>query len=219
MIRVTATNLRPATFADSTKLEVGDIAMAVGNPLGLASSVTQGIVSGLNRQVPEGDGVILQSAVQTSAPINPGNSGGALVDIQGRVIGIPTLAASDPQLGGAASGIGFAIPSSVVKDIADQIIKYGHVVNSHRPYLGITIADTTNGVYVNSVTAGAPAAKAGINVGDVITAVAGKTVTTSDELGTVVAGFRPGQTVRTRIVRQDGSATTVTVKLGELPGG
>jgi putative serine protease PepD len=219
VIRVNATNLRAATLADSSKLEVGDIAMAIGTPLGLASSVTEGIVSGLNRQEPEGNGVTLQNAIQTSAPINPGNSGGALVDIQGRVIGIPTLAASDPQLGGTAAGIGFAIPSSVVKDIAGQIVKHGHVVNSHRAYLGITIADTGDGVYVSSVGAGGPAAKVGIAVGDVIIAVAGKAASTSVQLGTVLAGLRPGQAVRVKIVRQDGSTATVTVKLGELPGG
>ena len=102
--------------------------MAIGNPLGLSSSVTQGIVSALNRSSSEGGGVTLPNTIQTSAPINPGNSGGALVDIQGRVIGIPTLAASDPQLGGAAAGIGFAIPSNTVKDIAGQIVKHGKVV-------------------------------------------------------------------------------------------
>ena len=147
--------------------------MAIGNPLGLSSSVTEGIVSGLNRQESEGNGVMLQNAIQTSAAINPGNSGGALVDIHGRVIGIPTLAASDPQLGGAAAGIGFAIPSSTVKDIAGQIVKNGKVVNSNRAYLGIQIGDTGNGVYVGTVTAGGPSAKAGLVAGDVITAVNG----------------------------------------------
>ena len=99
--------------------------------------------------------------IQTSAAINPGNSGGALVDLYGRVIGIPTLAATDPELGSTASGIGFAIPSNVVTDIAGQIVKYGHVVNSHRAYLGVTIGDSTNGVYVTGVTAGSPAFDAG----------------------------------------------------------
>ena len=112
--------------------------MAIGNPLGLSSSVTQGIVSALGRSSSEGGGVTLPNTIQTSAPINPGNSGGALVDIQGRVIGVPTLAASDPQLGGAAAGIGFAIPSNTVRDIAGQIVKNGKVVNSHRAYLGIS---------------------------------------------------------------------------------
>jgi S1-C subfamily serine protease len=117
------TGLTPATFADSTKLHVGDIALAIGNPLGLASSVTQGIVSYVGRTVPEGGGVVLADTVQTSAAINPGNSGGALVDINGQVIGIPTLAAADPQLGGgAAPGIGFAISGNIAKAIASKLI-------------------------------------------------------------------------------------------------
>ena len=128
----------------------------------------------VGRQEPEGNGVVLQNAIQTSAAINPGNSGGALVNIRGSVIGIPTLAAADPQLGGAAAGIGFAIPSNTVKSIATQIIQHGHVVSSGRPYLGIQVGDTGNGVYVGSLTAGGPAAKAGIHVGDLIVSVNGK---------------------------------------------
>jgi putative serine protease PepD len=96
--------------------------LAIGNPLGLRSSVTQGIVSSTNRSVAEGNGVTLASAIQTSAAINPGNSGGALVDLSGRVIGIPTLAALDPELGGEAAGIGFAIPSDTVTQVATRLI-------------------------------------------------------------------------------------------------
>ena len=209
--------LRPATFANSSKLSVGEIAMAIGNPLGLSSSVTEGIVSALNRQAPEGNGVTLQNAIQTSAPINPGNSGGALVDIQGRVIGIPTLAAADPQFGGAAAGIGFAIPSNTVVNIAGQIAKSGHVTSSGRAYLGVQIGDTGTGVYIGAVTAGGPAATAGLSVGDVITAVGGKPTTNSDDLGSVLAGFRPGQTVKVTIMRQTGATATLNVTLGELP--
>src|SRR5207249_11840726 len=145
------------------KLRAGDLAMAIGNPLGLQSSVTQGIVSALGRQEPEGNGFVLQNAIQTSAAINPGNSGGALVNIGGQVIGIPTLAAADPQLGGAAGGIGFAIPSNTVTSIASQLVKFGHVVNSGRPYLGVRVGDTGNGAYLGEVTAGSPAAQAGLN--------------------------------------------------------
>jgi S1-C subfamily serine protease len=113
----------PATFADSSKISVGDIALAIGNPLGLHSSVTQGIVSSVGRSVPEGNGVTLTSAIQTSAAINPGNSGGALVNLTGQVIGVPTLAALDPQLGNSpASGIGFAISSNQVKTVATRIL-------------------------------------------------------------------------------------------------
>jgi S1-C subfamily serine protease len=119
VIRIAGARPRPATFADSSEVEVGDIALALGNPLGLRSSVTEGIVSAVGRSVPEGDGVTLSSAIQTSAAINPGNSGGALVDLSGRVIGIPTLAALDPQMGASESpGIGFAIDSTTVRRVA-----------------------------------------------------------------------------------------------------
>jgi putative serine protease PepD len=122
MIRIAGARPRPATFADSSQVEVGDIALAVGNPLGLRSSVTEGIVSAVRRSVPEGDGVTLSSAIQTSAAINPGNSGGALVDLSGRVIGIPTLAALDPQMGASeAPGIGFAIDSNTVRRVAEAL--------------------------------------------------------------------------------------------------
>jgi len=212
-----SSGLQPAVFANSSKLRVGDIAMAIGNPLGLSSSVTQGIVSALGRSSSEGGGVTLPNTIQTSAPINPGNSGGALADIQGRVIGVPTLAAADPQMGGAAAGIGFAIPSNTVKDIAGQIVKNGKVVNSHRAYLGINIGDTGEGVYVGSVSAGTPAAKAGIKAGDVIVAVDGQQTLTSDALGAVLAQHRPGQTVKVKIAHQNGSSATVNVTLGEYP--
>jgi putative serine protease PepD len=112
-----------ASFAASPDPEVGDIVLAIGNPLGLRSSVTQGIVSSLRQSVPEGDGVTLSPAIQTSAAINPGNSGGALADLSGRVIGIPTLAALDPEMGGAqAPGIGFAIPASTVEQVANRLL-------------------------------------------------------------------------------------------------
>ena len=114
----------PASFADSADLRVGDLVLAIGNPLGLRSSVTDGIVSSLHRTVAEGGGVTLAGTIQTSADINPGNSGGALVDLRGRVIGIPTLTATDPEFGGAqAEGIGFAIPSSTVRRIVPRLIE------------------------------------------------------------------------------------------------
>jgi putative serine protease PepD len=123
VVRLAGAAPKPAAFADSSKLQVGDIALAIGNPLGLASSVSEGIVSSTGRTVSEGNGVTLNSALQTSAAINPGNSGGALVNLSDQVIGIPTLAATDPQLGGgAAPGIGFAIPSNTVRQVANQLI-------------------------------------------------------------------------------------------------
>ena len=222
VVKIPAQGLRPIAFARSSQLEVGDIALAVGNPLGLTSSVTEGIVSALNRTVTEGSGsnASISQAVQTSAAINPGNSGGALVDLSGRLIGIPTLAASDPQIGGAAAGIGFAIPSDTVKDIAGQIVRYGKVVNSHRAYLGVTVGDLVSGsgVYVSSVAAGGPAAKAGLKAGDVIIAVGGKPTPTTDQLTTVLAAMKPGQTVAVSILHQNGSRGSVKLTLGSFPG-
>jgi S1-C subfamily serine protease len=219
VIKVVGRTLRPATFGDSNALEVGDIAMAIGNPLGLQSSFTEGVVSALGRDESEGNGVTLRNAIQTSAAINPGNSGGALVNISGQVIGIPTLAASDPQLGGAAAGIGFAIPGNDVRDYASQIIAHGRVIDTHRAYLGIRIGATNAGVYVGSVTPGGPAAKAGIKVGDVITAVDGKPTLTQDALGAALAAKKPGETVTLSIVGQDTRTRSVKVTLGQFPGG
>jgi putative serine protease PepD len=128
VIHVTATDLKPATFGDSSKLVVGDIVLAVGNPLGLQTSVTEGIVSAIGRDVTESSTVTLSGIIQTSADINPGNSGGALVDLSGTVVGIPTLAALDPEFNDTpASGIGFAIPSNVAVDVAGQLIANGRV--------------------------------------------------------------------------------------------
>jgi S1-C subfamily serine protease len=123
VIRLSSAAPKPASFADSSTVEAGETALALGNPLGLRASVTEGIVSGERQSVPEGNGVTLPSVIQTSAEINPGNSGGALVDVTGRVIGIPTLAALDPDLGDAqAPGIGFAIPSNTARSIATHLI-------------------------------------------------------------------------------------------------
>jgi putative serine protease PepD len=123
VIRLGETTPAPAAFADSSEVQAGDIVFAIGNPLGLQSSVTQGIVSSINRSVSEGDGVTLSNVIQTSAEINPGNSGGALVDLGGKVIGIPTLAALDPEFGNnQAPGIGFAIRSEDVRRVADRLI-------------------------------------------------------------------------------------------------
>jgi putative serine protease PepD len=126
VIRLVAARPTPATFADSANLDVGDLVLAIGNPLGLRSSVTEGIVSSLGRTVAEGNGVTLSPVIQTSAAINPGNSGGALVDLTGHVIGVPTLAALDPEFGATeAPGIGFAIPSNTVEQIAAGLIAAG----------------------------------------------------------------------------------------------
>jgi S1-C subfamily serine protease len=221
VIKVSGAHLQPATFADSSKLAVGDLAIAIGNPLGLRSSVTEGIVSGFRQAVPEEGNVTLPSVIQTSAAINPGNSGGALVDIEGRVIGIPTLAAIDPQLGGgSAPGIGFAIPSNLARDIAGQIIANGEVVDSHRAFLGIRVGDTNeNGVFVGSVTAGGAAEKAGVQAGDVIESVDGEATPTTAALSAVLAGLKPGRTIPMVVKHQDGTRIALKVKLGTYPGG
>jgi S1-C subfamily serine protease len=220
VLHIDAGGLHPAGFADSSKLQVGDVALAIGNPLGLQSSVTEGIVSALGRTVNEDNGVALPNVIQTSAPINPGNSGGALVDLQGQVIGIPTLAATDPQLGGgAAAGIGFAIPSNTVRDIAAQLIGQGRVTNSHRAWLGVEVAPTTSGgLLVTKVEAGGPAAKAGIKAGEFVTAVQGTATPDPATLADVLAGLRPGQTVRVGVASPDGARRTVQVTLGQFPG-
>lgn len=220
VLRIQASGLHPATFANSSKLQVGDIVLAIGNPLGLTSSVTDGIVSAVDRTVSEGGGISLPGVIQTSAPINPGNSGGALVDLQGQVVGIPTLAAVDPQLGGQANGIGFAISSNMAKDIAVQLVRYGHVVNSHRAFLGVSLFSVSGstGALVASVEPGGPAADAGIRAGDLITAVDGNPTSSDSALGDVLANLQPGQKVQVNIVRQSGAVATVIVTLGQYPG-
>jgi putative serine protease PepD len=125
VIRIKGARPRPATLANSTHVQVGDLALAIGNPLGLRSSVTEGIVSAVGRSVPETGSVTRSSVIQTSAAINPGNSGGALVDLSGQVIGIPTLSAVDPAMGAEAPGIGFAIDSNTVRQVADSLLRSG----------------------------------------------------------------------------------------------
>ncbi len=222
-------HLIPAHFADSSKLQVGDIVLAMGNPLGLASSVTDGIISAVGRTVSEpqesgSPGPTLPDAIQTSAAINPGNSGGALVDLSDQVVGIPTLAATDQQVGGAAPGIGFAIPANIVTDIAGQIVRTGHVTNSHRAALGVRVQTVAGpdgqpaGVGIATVTAGGAAAKAGLTAGDVITAVNGTATPDTETLAAVLAGLRPGQQVPVSVTKTGGGTATVQVTLEQLPG-
>jgi S1-C subfamily serine protease len=225
-----AGKLKPASFGDSAKLEDGDLVLAIGNPLGLAGSVTEGIVSAVGRTVsePSGEGspgATLPDTIQTSAAINPGNSGGALVDLAGQVVGIPTLAATDQQLGGgAAPGIGFAISSAMATRIARQLVATGHVTSSGRAALGVEVASEVTadgspaGVGVVSVTPGGPAAQAGLRAGDIITAVNGTATPDAQTLSAVLANLRPGQTVTVRVTRAGGGGATVKVTLGQLPG-
>jgi len=217
VIKISAPNLQPATFADSSTLSVGDFVLAMGNPLGLQSSVTEGIISALGRQVSEPNGNALPDVIQTSAAINPGNSGGALVDLDGQVVGIPTLAATDPQLGGSAPGIGFAIASSRAKFIADQLIATGHVTNSERAYMGVTLQDAyRGGAVVADVQSGSPAAKAGLVVGDTITAIDGTDVPDAATLIEAIAGHKPGDVVKLTVQRTDGTTATLNLTLGTL---
>jgi putative serine protease PepD len=220
VIRANDGSLTPATFGDSSALVVGDVVLAIGNPLGLQSSVTDGIVSATGRTVQEPGGAALPNTIQTSAPINPGNSGGALANLAGEVVGIPTLAASDPQIGGTAPGIGFAIPSNTAKDLAQQLIDHGKVVDSHRAYLGIRAADvqSAQGVLVYSVEQGGPAAKAGVPEGVLITSIDGQPTPDSGTLAAVLASLEPGKTVAIDTLSRDGSTKTYQVTLGELPG-
>ncbi|HEU4671919.1 MAG TPA: trypsin-like peptidase domain-containing protein [Candidatus Limnocylindrales bacterium] len=220
VVRVSGGDLTPATFGDSSALVVGDVVLAIGNPLGLQSSVTDGIVSAIGRTVQEPNGTAIPNAIQTSAPINPGNSGGALANLAGEVVGIPTLAATDPQIGGTAPGIGFAIPSNTAKDIAQQLIDHGKVVSSHRAYLGIRAADVQGGqgVLVYSVEQGGPADQAGLPAGVLITSIDGKPTPDSGTLAAVLAGLEPGKTVAVETLSRDGSTKTYQVTLGELPG-
>ncbi|MEV6111786.1 trypsin-like peptidase domain-containing protein [Streptomyces sp. NPDC052109] len=215
--------LRAAVFGDSEKVDVGQIVLAMGSPLGLSSSVTEGIVSATGRTVSEaggGTGATIANMVQTSAAINPGNSGGALVNLAGQVIGIATLGAADPDLGGsAAPGIGFAIPASLVKTIAGQIVKHGKVVDSGRAALDITARTVVDeryqpaGVAVVSVKPGGAADKAGLRAGDIITKVAGRPVNTATSLAVALASAKPGQRISVTYQR-GGSERTAKVTLG-----
>ena len=224
VVRVAGAKLSPASLADSDKLSVGEICLAIGNPLGLASSVTEGIVSFNGRTVSEGAGIVLPDTVQTSAAINPGNSGGALVDLAGRLIGSPTLAAADPKLGGgAAPGIGFAIPSNRVRFIADQLIAHGKVTNTGRASLGVTATTGYSaegrpiGVVVVGVATGGPAAKAGLNPGDLIVAMGTESTPNLAAMQSVLAGLAAGSTVQVSVVTPGEARRSVSVTLQELP--
>jgi S1-C subfamily serine protease len=220
VVEVSGATLKPARFADSSKVRTGEYALAIGNPLGLRSSVTQGIVSATSRTVSEGAGIALPSVIQTSAAINPGNSGGALVDATGAVIGVPTLAALDPELGGsAAPGIGFAISSNTVRSIVPQLIAHGRVTTSGRAALGIELRTVPGiGTLIAAVTAGGPAADAGIRPGELLVKIGSSAISTTDDVAVALAGYKPGATVPVE-VRGPNGARTVKVKVDQAPGG
>jgi putative serine protease PepD len=234
VIRVQDTGgLVPARFGAARDLQVGDIVMAMGSPLGLESSVTQGVVSALGRTVSEPPepqigfpGTVLRQTIQTSAPINPGNSGGALVSLDSKVVGIPSVAAINQGIGGVAAGIGFAIPGDIASNLAQQIIDHGRVINSGRAALGITGVTVTNdqgqpiGVGVAALDPNGPAATAGVRVGDLITRFEGEEIRTAQDLQTQIASRRPGDAVRLTVTRPPAAEPlTITVTLGELPAG
>ncbi len=236
VLKVDGQNLPPIAFGDSSKVQVGQFSIAIGSPLGLTQSATFGIISALNRSAQEGAGgtaSVLTGLIQTSAPINPGNSGGALVDLQGRLIGVPTLGAVNPESGSAADGIGFAIPSNRVKFVADQLIKNGHLVNSGQGFIGIEGVDVTsalaqaNGLpvqqgvlisgFANDASGKSPAQQAGLRTGDIIVAVNDQQITGNGDLGSALISQQPGTKVTISYVRDSATTQKVTVTLGERP--
>ena len=218
-------------IGDSSKLQVGQDVLAVGNPLGITQTVTNGIISALGRSVSEGQGgATIPDAIQTDAPINPGNSGGALVDLQGNLIGIPTLTAIDPEFNTPANGVGFAIPSNRVAFIVPQIIQNGVVTHTGRAVLGIraTSVDASlaaqdnlhvdHGALIGSLVSGGPAASAGLQVGDVIVQIDNKAVNDLSSLTDALLTKNPGDTVAVHIYRGS-QQLTINVQLGELQAG
>jgi putative serine protease PepD len=213
--------LKPATFGDSDKLVVGDPVIAVGSPLGLAGTVTSGIVSALNRPVQAGGepGVPADviDAIQTDAAINPGNSGGPLVNEAGQVVGVNSAIASLSESVGSGGqsgsiGLGFAIPINEASRIAEQIIKMGY---STHAIIGVRLDPrfAGSGARVNSVSSGQPAGSAGLKAGDIIVAVDGEKITTADELIVAIRRHAPGQRITLEYTRS-GQSHTVSLVLG-----
>ena len=205
-------DLTPAVFADSDDLAVGQAVLAVGAPLGLSSTVTEGIVSTLDRPVRTGDGASEQSvidAVQTDAAINPGNSGGALVDLDGRVVGVNSAIATAGDGSSGNIGVGFAIPSNDAVTVAEQLIADG---TADHPLLGVSVGEPTgatqDGAVLTAVTAGGPAEDAGLRAGDVVTAVGERAVVDADSLIVAVRDHAPGDEVEVTYVRDGREATT-----------
>ena len=221
VIKIDAKNLPVVPMADSDKVQVGDIVLAIGNPFGVGQTVTTGIVSATGR----GNLGIedYEDFIQTDAAINPGNSGGALVDVEGRLIGINTAIFSRT---GGNQGIGFAIPSDLARNVMDCLIQDGHVT---RGYLGVMIQDVTpalakefklkdaTGALIGDVVPKGPADKAGFKVGDVVLDYNGKKVTDSRRLRLAVGETKPGTTVPVKILR-NGESKTLEVTVREMPG-
>ena len=185
--------LKALSLADSTAVTTGQLAVAIGSPFGLSQTTTAGIVSGTGRHIQAPDGFQIDSVIQTDAPINPGNSGGPLLDAHGRVIGVNSQIAS--QSGGSV-GIGFAVPSNTVRDVIPRLER-GESIK--RAYLGVSTAAGSGGVTVAAVSAGGPAAAAGLQVGDVIQSVAGKRVADPDDVAAAIQDRRPGESLELEI--------------------
>jgi serine protease Do/serine protease DegQ len=220
LIKIPAEQLTALPLADSEKLRVGDFVVAIGNPFGLGQTVTSGIVSALGRSGLGIEGY--ENFIQTDASINPGNSGGALVNLRGELIGINTAIFSPGQQAGNI-GIGFAIPSNMVKQIADQLIEYGEVRRAH---LGVQMQDITpdlaqafdiqseQGAVVTRISAGSAAEEAGLKIGDIITAVDGNKLINADNLRNTIGLLMVGQTIKINIIR-DGKQKTLKAKVKE----
>jgi serine protease Do len=221
VVKIDASNLPIVTMADSDKVQVGDIVLAVGNPFGVGQTVTTGIVSATGRGNMGFEDY--EDFIQTDAAINPGNSGGALVDAEGRLIGINTAILSRS---GGNQGIGFAIPSDLAHNVMTSLVEYGHVT---RGYLGAVIQDVTpalakefklkeaKGALVGDVVQNGPADKAGLKEGDVVLEFDGKQVADSRHLKLAVAETKPGSTIPVKVLR-DGSTKTLEVTVKQLPG-
>jgi S1-C subfamily serine protease len=222
VLRVATTSkLTAATLGDSSKLQVGQEVLAIGNPLGITQTVTSGIISALDRAVST-----IPDAIQTDAAINPGNSGGALVDLQGELVGIPTLSAIDPQFQTPANGVGFAIPSNRVRLVAPQLIETGKVTHTGRAAMGVQVTSVdaalaaqnnlavTTGVLIVNVALNRPAAAAGLKPGDVIVQIGTHPVADVAAFADALLTMSPGEVVSVDIYRGN-QQLTVNVTLGE----
>jgi len=204
--------LHPLEFADSTQVAVGDVVVAIGSPFGLENSVTTGIVSALGRSMSAPNGYTINGSIQTDAAINHGNSGGPLLDLSGKVIGVNAQIESES---GGNDGVGFAIPSNTVKSIVAQIVEDGSVQHA---YLGVSVGQSTGtaGATLEEVRTDTPAAAAGLEVGDVVTAVDGQAISSPAELQTAIDSHKPGDRVIVDYLRS-GEKHSVTVTLGTRP--
>jgi putative serine protease PepD len=209
-VSVPSSALQPLAFGDSSKVQVGDGVVAIGSPFGLASTVTTGIVSALDRSITSPNHYTITGAIQSDAPINKGNSGGPLLDSHGNVIGVNSQIESNS---GDSSGVGFAVSSNTVRKVAETVIGGGKVQHS---YLGVGLSDAAGGAGIGSVASGSPAAKAGLRGGDVITAIDGKQVSASADAVSAIDARKPGDKL-TLTVKRGGSERAVQVTLASRP--